>query len=163
EVLPRTPHTPEEERGEMRTTNAEAKIPSTPRDADGLSEVLPGENLSRRDLFDNETIQKVRLTPEGGRRGERTAADLEREYPRSSWLWPAIWNADSARSAAAQGVAAALCVALGTLIIGGLSAAGVGPFEQLGIDAMTTAVCSAIFFAIAWGIHSMSRAAAVIG
>jgi hypothetical protein len=49
------------------------------------------------------------------------------------------------------------------LIIAGLAAAGVELIAELGIDTGAAIVGSTIYLAIVFGIHRMSRAAAVLG
>jgi hypothetical protein len=119
-------------------------------------------------LFDEETLRKIRLTPEGGR-GEGEAVtrpanvgDAFNRRPALAICWPDVSDINSAKMAAAQGAAAAFCCAVATTIFVGLAAAGVGPVAGLGIDAWAL-VGAAILFAIAWGIHEMSRAAAILG
>lgn len=147
----------------MRNTIGEAKQTPAPRDSDSLAEVLPGEPRSRRDLFDRATIRAICLTPEGGRRDEPTVDDLLTDDPNGFWLLPATWDVNSARSAARQGIAAAVLVAVVNLVIAVLIDGGIEPFSGLGVRPESAIIGSAIYVAIACGIFAMSRVAAVLG
>jgi hypothetical protein len=120
-----------------------------------------------RDLFDPETIRRIRLTPELGSITETTREPFEGadRFDRRSpfgFLWPTISDVDSAVSAAGYGVAAALLGGVVTTILAGLAAAGVAAVRTLGVDGWAI-IDAAICFAIAWGINRMSRVAAVLG
>lgn len=77
----------------------------------------------------------------------------------SDWFWPKITGLESARRAARQGVWAAMITVVTTSVVVMLAHAGV-PIYDVGIDALVDA---AVFLIIAWGIHRMSRTAAVGG
>ena len=114
----------------------------------------PGKMQPRRDLFDEETLRKIRLTPEGQRReggvvtGPVEGGDALNRSPTLAFFWPGVSDIDSAKLAASQGVAAALFCGVATAILAGLAAAGAGPVMDLGIDAWAL-VDAAICFAIA--------------
>jgi hypothetical protein len=152
-----------EKRREMRTKMGEAKATPEPNDGDWLGEVLPGQKLPRRDLFDAETLRKIRLTPENDSCEVRIGDANWKKYRRSSWLWPTFRDADSAIPAAKLGAAVALVVGIFNLVIAGLSAAGVQLVVGLKVDPTGVFLSSAFYLMIAWGIYEMSRCAAVLG
>jgi hypothetical protein len=76
---------------------------------------------------------------------------------------PAIWNLDSARSAAEQGVAAAVLIAVANLVFAGLVAWGIKPLPMSEVGPEAPIIASAMYVALACGIHAMSRVAAVLG
>ncbi len=77
----------------------------------------------------------------------------------SDWFWPKITGLESARRAARQGVWAAMITVVTTSVFVILAHLGV-PIFDIGIEALVDA---ALFLIIAWGIHRMSRTAAVGG
>ncbi|MFQ5801544.1 MAG: hypothetical protein ACE5JQ_01445 [Candidatus Methylomirabilales bacterium] len=74
-------------------------------------------------------------------------------------MWPTITGLESAKGAARQGVWAALFVAVVTAAVAILSHAGF-PILDFNLEALVDA---ALFAIVAWGIHKMSRTAAVCG
>jgi hypothetical protein len=90
--------TPEEERCKMKTEPAGAKVALETGDSAWPTEVLPGEMPPRRDLFDDETHRRIRLTPEEWWHDSETRDALAKKYPRSFWLWPPVADVDSAKS-----------------------------------------------------------------
>lgn len=118
-----------------------------------------------RDLFDDETLRRVRLTPEGegGAVDRHAGAPAKDAPPSQGWLpWVEITDAESAIAAAHQGACAAALCAIVTLIVLALSAFDVGPLLE-GEDAAIAMVAAAVLILIAWGIYNMSRVAAVLG
>lgn len=77
----------------------------------------------------------------------------------SDWFWPKITGLESAKRAARQGVWAAMITVVVTSVFVILAHAGVQVFD-IGTEALVDA---ALFLIIAWGIHRMSRTAAVGG
>jgi hypothetical protein len=76
-----------------------------------------------------------------------------------NWIWPSIFDKESARQAALQGTVAAIFVASITVLFATISLTGT-TFMQ--IDAWS--YVDAIFFAaIAFGIYKMSRIASILG
>jgi hypothetical protein len=164
ETLARVRLTPESESLDRQPTSRWSNEQSGRGDVDWLAEDLPGEKPRRRDLFDAETLEMVKLTPEGGRyKAEIVNVPASVSAP---WYWPSISNMDEARSAAMQGVAVALFPAVGNLILAGLIAAGVkfpGALALNSDQAWMLVLVSMVYFVIAAGIHCMSRFAAVLG
>ena len=78
---------------------------------------------------------------------------------KSDWLWPKITGLESAKRAARQGVWAAMITVVTTSVVVVLAHAGF-PIADLGVEALVDA---ALFLIVAWGIHKMSRTAAVGG
>ena len=85
---------PEDDRYEVNTASGWAKDQSDTGDADFLAEMLPGEKQSRRDLFDDETLRRFRLTPETGCKPETVNApametqiwlNSKKNWRRPSW------------------------------------------------------------------------------
>ena len=81
---------------------------------------------------------------------------------RTRWYWPEITDAESARSAAKLARGAALFCAGITLVVTILAIMGVELVQKLGVSAWSL-LDVALFLAVAWGIHRMSRTAAVFG
>ena len=156
--------TPDADRREVHAKSKSAKEKSKRGDADWLAEVLPGEERPWRDLFDEETLRRVRLTPEG--MGVRPRTVKTYADGASSWYWPPVSDITMARSAAEQGVGAALFVTIASLIFAGVVGSDFEPVSKLGFDPSDSwgiVVGAAVFLAIAGGIHCMSRIAAVLG
>jgi hypothetical protein len=135
-----------------------------PSDADWLAELLPGEAPPRRDLFDGQTLRRVRFTPEH----TRCKSELMRMpvVDSSPWYWKSVSTIDLAKSATTGGVVAACLVAIFNLVIAGLLAADpdLARGSMLdGLDFLPIALTAGVYFAIAWGIRSLSRIAAVLG
>lgn len=84
---------------------------------------------------------------------------MDNKYQKSNWIWPQIEDADSARSAAHQGMYAALFVVIGTSILLILSTQGINPLNLT----LFSLVDVAIFGLVAWRIRVMSRPAAILG
>ena len=82
--------------------------------------------------------------------------------PARRWLWPEIIDLESARAAARDARNAAIFVAVATVVFVLLSIMGTEFLQPLGLDAWGF-VDAAIFLVVAWGIHRMSRTAAVAG
>jgi len=164
ETLRKIRLTPEADRLEVNSAAGWAKDQSEAGDADWLAEVLPGEKQPRRGVFDDETLRRLRLTAEKtGCKPETVMAPADDSPP---WYWPPVSDIALARSAAIQGVGAALVIAVCSLIFAGMVAADVGLFSELGFDssqAWDLVFGAAVYFAIAWGIHRSSRIAAVLG
>jgi hypothetical protein len=78
------------------------------------------------------------------------------------WYWAEITDAESARSAANAARGAALFCAGMTLVATVLAMMGIEFLQQLGLNAWSL-LDVALFLAVAWGIHRMSRTAAVLG
>lgn len=78
---------------------------------------------------------------------------------RTNWIWPSITDTASARKAAKQGFWASLYCGGATLLIVILNIFGVQLF-----DFTPWALVDAVLFGIiCWGLHKMSRTAAVLG
>lgn len=77
----------------------------------------------------------------------------------SNWFWPTITGLESAKQSARQGVWASMVVAVVTAGVAILSHVGV-PILDFNLEALVDA---ALFAIVAWGIHKMSRTAAVGG
>jgi hypothetical protein len=126
-----------------------------------------GKNRSGS-LFDEETLRRVRFTPEWeGKPGERRMSHIRRQKAsgKGSFLafcWPEITDIESAEKAAGQGVIAAAFCGLVTTIVAVLGEAGFQPIKGETFDAWLL-VDAAIMAAVAVGIAKMSRSAAVLG
>lgn len=81
---------------------------------------------------------------------------------KQNWIWPQITDSESARSAAHGARTAALLCAGLTLVFTVLAMAGIEFFQSLGLNAWSLADV-VLFLLVAWGIHRMSRTAAVLG
>ena len=77
-----------------------------------------------------------------------------------AWLWPSVDTPAQAARAARRGMWAAVLVAGVTGLAAGLAHSGGQPVA--GVDG-SAFVDAALFAAIAWGIHRLSRVAAVAG
>lgn len=84
---------------------------------------------------------------------------MNNKYQKSTWIWPQIEDAESARKVAHQGMYASLFISGITLFLLGLSTQGFNPFN---IDAYVL-IDITIFLLVAWRIYAMSRIAAVVG
>jgi hypothetical protein len=79
-----------------------------------------------------------------------------------SWFWPVITDSESARSAARGARTAAIVCAAVTLIFTLAAMAGAKLSQGLGLTVLSL-VDVFLFGILAWGIHRMSRTAAVLG
>lgn len=77
----------------------------------------------------------------------------------TDWIWPTITDLESARAAARQGFWASIVVAVITAAVAVLAYAGF-PILNVNLEALFDAL---LFAVVAWGIHAMSRTAAVGG
>jgi hypothetical protein len=77
-------------------------------------------------------------------------------------VWPKITDLESAQGAARQGFWAAIIAAVVTVVVVVLVQAGVQVFD-VSINALEVSIDAALFLIVAWGIHKMSRTAAVCG
>lgn len=128
---------------------------------------VPQSMRPRPDLFDKETHQKIRLTPEGeGREANFLYEAPGAEPPNATRLlgdfWPDLSDIDSTESAAYQGVGTARFCGLATAIFAVLGSFGPHPIAKLQMDAWSLGD-AALRLAIAWGTYRMSRVAAILG
>jgi hypothetical protein len=79
-----------------------------------------------------------------------------------NWLWPQITDSESARSAARGGRTAAIICAAVTLVFTMIAISRIKFSQGLGLTVLSLADVF-LFGIVAWGIHRMSRTAAVLG